>query len=100
MSASDVHITAGFLMYRVELKTQSPLWASSKIKYVPNVPCGVENVEGWLGKIISSTVPNVPCGVEKLFEKQKRRESKMFLMYRVELKICLLSSLRLFALCS
>ena len=39
--------------------------------------------------LLSAAVPNVPCGVESIVPLVKPKREKVFLMYRVELKVLL-----------
>ena len=55
--------------------------------FVPNVPCGVESEKGQLLKNLRGLVPNVPCGVESYYLILCVIVKRLFLMYRVELKV-------------
>ena len=74
-------------MYRVELKALALAWSQPPLSEVPNVPCGVESAGASYRLRRASPVPNVPCGVESgQASTEGRRNSRSFLMYRVELK--------------
>ena len=82
-------------MYRVELKAGWGRAGAGRKSQVPNVPCGVERKYQEIFELMLYTlVPNVPCGVERInVDFYMDMNMCWFLMYRVELKVTLISLL-------
>ena len=76
-----------FLIYRVELKVSLKTFFCILFRTVPNLPCGVESCLLSRSGHFFKNVPNLPCGVESRGEMGGVEMERLFLIYRVELKV-------------